>query len=308
LSQVEGLPGELRGLTVAVVGGDGREIEIVRQLLRAGAEVRAHGLPPEAEAVLGRSQAETVEEATAGADVLLCPIPGMGLDGSIYAPRAAARVAISARALAGMRRDGLLILGTASADLKRLAEEAGIRIREYEADDELMILRAAAIAEGALRVAIEQTEITIHGARILLLGFGRIGQTLGRVLYDLRARAAVAARNPVQLARAYDLGLEPIPLGDMDRVLPEVEILFNTIPARLLTEERLRRLPAETVLIDLASPPGGIDPEAAKRLGLRAVWARGLGGRAPRTVGRSQWKGIRRIILADLVEPRRRRG
>ncbi len=299
------MPGELAGLTAAVVGGDARELEILRLLLRAGAAVRAYGLPAGAEAVLGAPQAGSVEEAAVGADVLLGPIPLMGMDDSVYAPAAPQKVFITKEALRGLEPDGLVIVGKASPGLRRLADEVGIRVREYEHDDELMVLRAAAVAEGALRLAIEHTAITLHGAHVLLVGFGRIGSTLGRTLYDLRARVRVAARNAVQLARAQDLGLEPVPLDRMDDVLAGADIVFNTVPARLLDGGRLARLPAHAVVVDLAPPPGGVDFDEAARLGLKAVWARGLGGRAPVTVGRSQWKGVRRIILEDLVARRR---
>lgn len=304
MTEPEGKPGELSGLTVAVVGGDARELEILRVLLRAGAAVRAYGLPPEAEAVLGSPQAASIEEATVGADVLLGPVPIMGMDDSVFAPAAPHKVFITKEALRGLEPDGLVIIGKASPGLKRLADEVGIRVREYEHDDELMILRAAAIVEGAVRMAIEHTAITLHGASVLLVGFGRIGTTLGRTLYDLRARCRVAARNPVQLARALDLGLEPVPLAGMDAVLSGTDIVFNTVPVRLLDGGLLRLLPAHALLIDLAAPPGGIDLDEARRLGLKAIWARGLGSRAPVTVGRSQWRGIRRIILEELVARR----
>jgi dipicolinate synthase subunit A len=304
MTELEGTPGELAGLTVAVVGGDGREVELLRLLRRAGAAVRAYGLPAEGEGVLGGPQATSVEEATVGADVLLGPIPLMGLDDSVYAPAAPRKVTITREALRGLEPDGLVIIGKASPGLRRLADEVGIRVREYEHDEELMILRAAAVAEGAIRMAIEHTAITLHGARVLLVGFGRIGTTLGRTLYDLRARVRVAARNPVQLARALDLGLEPVPLERMEDVLPETDVVYNTVPSRLLDALRLKRLPPHALVIDLAGPPGGVDLEAAKSLGLKTVWARGLGSRAPVSVGRSQWKGVRRIILEDLVARR----
>jgi catechol 2,3-dioxygenase-like lactoylglutathione lyase family enzyme len=114
----------------------------------------------------------------------------------------------------------------------------------------------------------------------------------------------VAARNPVQLARALDLGLTPVPLGQMDEVLPRTDVVYNTVPARVLDGPRLQCLPHQALVIDLAPPPGGVDLEAAKRLGLKVVWARGLGNRAPVSVGRSQWKGVRRIILEEVVARR----
>ena len=54
--------------------------------------------------------------------------------------------------------------------------------------------------------------------------------------------------------------------------------------------------------MDLAAPPGGVDFDAAKRLGLKAIWGRGLGSRAPITVGASQWGGIRERIEKILLE------
>ncbi len=49
--------------------------------------------------------------------------------------------------------------------------------------------------------------------------------------------------------------------------------------------------------MDIAAPPGGVDLAAAKELGQRALWARGMGKSAPVTVGRSQWIGIERRFI-----------
>jgi dipicolinate synthase subunit A len=72
--------------------------------------------------------------------------------------------------------------------------------------------------------------------------------------------------------------------------------VFSTVPSRVLGEDVLARLPKSALIVDLAAPPGGVDFDAAKRLGLRAIWGRGLGSRAPVTVGGSQWGGIRARI------------
>jgi dipicolinate synthase subunit A len=85
--------------------------------------------------------------------------------------------------------------------------------------------------------------------------------------------------------------------------LTDCDIVISSVPAQIVTRDMLAKLPKHTLLVDLAAPPGGIDRDAAKDLGLKFVWARGLGSRAPVTVGRSQWSGIRRRIEA-LVEAR----
>ena len=53
-------------------------------------------------------------------------------------------------------------------------------------------------------------------------------------------------------------------------------MIFNTVPVLLMSETVLKALPPETLVIDLASRPGGTDFDAAKRLGTRVVWALAL--------------------------------
>jgi dipicolinate synthase subunit A len=78
--------------------------------------------------------------------------------------------------------------------------------------------------------------------------------------------------------------------------LKDTDILISSVPSQVIGEKELAVVPKHALLVDLAAPPGGIDRDAAARLGLKFVWARGLGSRAPITVGRSQWGGIRRRI------------
>ena len=85
---------------------------------------------------------------------------------------------------------------------------------------------------------------------------------------------------------------------------PTLDFVFSTVPTRVVGEDMLARLPKSALIVDLAAPPGGVDFDAAERLGLTAIWGRGLGSRAPVTVGGSQWGGIReRIEKALSQEP-----
>jgi len=289
----------LAGRVVAVLGGDRRESEIVRALLEAGAEVRVCGVPRD-DGLDGVIFHRTVAGAVQGAEIAICPVPYPQADGSLYAPAADQPVIVDAESLAGMRRGGLLITGKASVQMRQAVSRLGLRLREYEADEDLMLLRAPAIAEGAIRIAIEHTDVTLHANRCLVVGFGKIASVLAPTLRGLGARVTVAARNHVQRAQAYALGCDAVPLDALPSIVPEMSVIFNTAPARLFTRVLLERVHRQTVLIDLSAPPGGVDLDAARELRVRTVWARGLGGRAPRTVGRSQWMGIRRIIKEEL--------
>jgi dipicolinate synthase subunit A len=204
--------------------------------------------------------------------------------------------------LAGMVPRAHIILGWADANLKASAAALSIKLHEYEWDRSLMLQRTPAIIEGLLKIVIENTAVTIHNANACVVGQGTIGAVLARYLVALGAHTHVAARNAEQRAAAYVAGATPHLLADLPALAPRLDLVFSTVPARVVGEDVLSRLPPTALIVDLAAPPGGVDFEAAKRLGLNAIWGRGLGSRAPVTVGASQWGGIRERIEAIVRE------
>ncbi len=128
--------------------------------------------------------------------------------------------------------------------------------------------------------------ITLHGSRALVLGFGRVGKVLARTLDALGAETYVEARKFEDLSWIKCYGYHGIYLPDLAGGLGSFDVIFNTIPHEILTDEHLRQLRSDCLLIDLASAPGGIRLEAAHALGLQAVSALSLPGKvAPQTAG-----------------------
>lgn len=289
-------PVELGGRTIAVFGGDDREQEIVRQAVDTGAEVRGYGIPWPDEGIPGAERASSAAEAMQGADYVLFPIPGIADDGTLYAPAAPEPILPDASLLADAAPAAHIILGRADDRLREAAARTGATLHEYEDDQELMLLRGPAIVEGALQRAIEHTDVTLHDAEVAVVGQGNIGKLLTRTLVLLGAHVHVVARDPVQRAEAYAVGARPHGFDGLRPLAASLGMLFSTVPARVVGWDVLEQLPAGALVMDLAAPPGGIDLDAAERLGHAAVWARGLGSRAPVTVGRSQWTGIARRI------------
>lgn len=287
---------------VAIVAGDAREQEIARCAVRAGATVRAYGFPWPDGGIEGVYHAVDAADALKGADIALFPIPGISAEGALFAPKCPQKIVPTREMLAGMRRPGNIILGWADDNLKAHCKALGIALHEYEWDVDLMLLRGPAIVEGVLKVIIENTEITIHKSNICLVGQGTIGSLLTRTLVGLGAHVHVAARNPVQRAAAYATGAEALTLEQLPAVLRRMDIIIGSVPKRLLERDQLVLLPKHALLVDVAAPPGTIDRDAAAELGLKVVWARGMGARAPITVGRSQWTGISRRIEGILEQ------
>jgi dipicolinate synthase subunit A len=289
-------------LMIGMLGGDRREQEIARLAALTGATVRAHGFPWPERGIDGVTHLNDPAAVLKGARFALFPIPGIAANGALFAPAAEKPIIPTREMLAGMAACAHIILGWADANLKSHAVALGIAIHEYEWDRSLMLRRAPAIVEGLLKIAIENTDITIHGANVGVVGAGTIGAVLTRTLLALGAHVHVAARNPEQLAAAHVAGAVPHGLDELVELAPQLDMVFSTVPSRVVGEDVLERLPKSALVVDLAAPPGGVDLEAAKRRGLKAIWGRGLGSRAPITVGASQWGGIRERIEAILRE------
>ena len=282
-----------RECVIAVVAGDRREQEIARQAALTGATVKAFAFPWPDGGIDGVMRCASAAEALQGAHVALFPIPGIAPDGALFAPSSPERIILTREALAGLHAPRHIILGWADPHLKAHGEALGIIFHEYEWDKDLMLLRGPAIVEGMLRVIIENTDITIHKSNVCVVGQGTIGLLVTRTLIALGATMHVAARNKIQRAEAHAAGAIAHTLADLAAVAPTLDTLISSVPAQIVNRDVLARLPKHALLVDLAAPPGGIDRDTAKELGLKFIWARGMGSRAPVTVGRSQWSGIR---------------
>jgi dipicolinate synthase subunit A len=289
-------------LVIGMLGGDKREQEIARRAAATGAEVRAHGFPWPDQDIPGVQHLDDPAAVLKGARFALFPIPGISASGALFAPAAPASIVPDRAMLAAMAPRAHIILGWADANLKAHAEALSIKLHEYEWDRSLMLQRTPAIIEGLLKIVIDNTAITIHNANACVVGQGTIGAVLARYLVALGAHTHVAARNPEQRAAAYVAGATPHKLEELPALAPSLNFIFSTVPTRVVGEDVLSRLPKSALVVDLAAPPGGVDFDAAKRLGLKAIWGRGLGSRAPVTVGASQWGGIRERIEIILRE------
>lgn len=152
-------------------------------------------------------------------------------------------------------------------------------------------------AEGTVQIALEELPITLHGARVLVIGYGRVGKAAAQRFAALGARVSVSARKYEDLAWAEAMGYGVEQTGALVGWLCGYDLVVNTVPARVLSGRELRDLKEGALVIDLASKPGGVDFDAAARLGVKVVWALSLPGKvAPVSAGRAIKNTIYNIL------------
>ena len=291
----------LKGISLAVVGGDDRELYLIPELQKLGAYIVGVGFEnasPIPEMALASSLQEVVDKV----DVLLFPMFGTDERGVVKAKYSASPIVLNKEVLQAIPARVPLIIGWARPALKSVAEKMGIQLVETITLNEITILNSIPSAEGAIQMAMEATNITIHGSQSFVLGLGRCGWSLARMLQGIGAHVTGVARKPSDLARAVEMGFHAVHLSDLEDEIGRAEIIFNTVPHLILDRVMLEKVARDTVIVDLASIPGGTDFEYAQMLGIKAILAPGLPGIvAPKTAGRILAQIYPQLILRHLT-------
>ncbi len=267
-------------LTFAFIGGDLRQIQVIRRLSAMGHEVRTFGL----ENACNAEKKDSLSACLSGADIVVLPLPyniGETINVSL-----SKEVILTNDVIESMSEHQLLLAGKCDNYLHALAELHHIRLFDYMDREELSVLNTIPTVEGALSIAMTETPFTIHGSQCLVLGYGRIGKLLSKALQSLGATVHVAARKHSDLAWIKANAMTAIPMKHFSEGLGQYDLIFNTAPVMLLGFKQLSLISDDCLIIDLASKPGGVDFQTAQELGKKVIWALSLPGKvAPDTAG-----------------------
>lgn len=291
-------------MVAAIIGGDVRQLYLAQDLQADGHEVRLYGFELREEVRGGKILKSVLADALENVDCVLLPFPCENERGNINAPFSEKEITYAAFFNALSNSGTPVFCGRITERLQKAADAAGAELIDYERE-ELIIKNAVPSAEGALQIAMEEMQKTIHGSYALVTGFGRIGKIIARYLSALGAHVSVSARRQSDLAWISVLGYTPLETGRLKGRLSGFDVVFNTVPAVILTRELLSELPEHCVIIDIASMPGGVDFAAARTLSRKAIHALSLPGKvAPITAGRA----IRDVLYIILNERKEIKG
>lgn len=277
-----------------IIGGDKRQLFLAKSIYDSGYTVMLGGfdrLKSTGALVLG-----DIKSAAEKSDVIILPVPSVRTDGSINTPFSDDCTVLDDELIEIMLKKPVFV-AMKDRFLKAYPQFENAELYDYAAKEEFAILNALPTAEGALEVAMKQFEGTVAGSRCLITGYGRIGKVLAEMLKNHKADVTVSARKSSDMAFAQAFGYKKLNTNKLS-CIRNFDLVFNTVPSLIFDRELLENTDKNTIIIDLASLPGGVDFEAAQKLGIDAVRALALPGKcAPKTAGE-----IIRTTVFNIIE------
>lgn len=286
----------------AIVGGDMRQGHLAELLAADGHTVRAYALEKYnfTDPVM---KSYNLQELTRKVDCIVLPLPVAGEAGTLNTP-----LSMNTHLLEDIfnlfHTGQTVVAGKVDHNLFEKAGRSGVQLFDYLEREEFSVANAIPSAEGAIQIAMEELAITLRQARCLVVGFGRIGKLLAHYLHGFGTDVTVSARKYGDIAWINAYGYHAENTLDLKGRLGEFDVIFNTVPFEVLNAELLSELKENCVCIDLASKPGGIDFNTAKKLGIKVIWALSLPGKvAPVTAGMIMKQTIYNILDEWEVKP-----
>ncbi len=268
-------------LTFSFIGGDLRQLQVVNMLLLEGYRVNTFGLCKG-----DANEKDSLEECVKGADYIILPLPYSKDKKTVNGPFYEKEIMIDD--LINEIYEGQRVIGgRLDGDIKKRCMEKGALALDYTEREDFAVMNAVPTAEGAILKAIENTPCTLKECNCLVIGYGRIGKILSAYLKGLGARVTATSRHKNILAEIDSFGYSALKTDNINAAICDFDIIFNTVPHMIMDLKCLMLTKKDVLIIDLASKPGGVDFDEAKRLQRKVLWELSLPGRvAPYTAGR----------------------
>lgn len=288
----------LTDMQIAIIGGDARQLEVIRKLTELDAKLSLIGFEQLDHAFTGANKEKIDEVDFSLIDAIVLPVSGTTLDGHVDTIFSNEKVNLLEEMVMKTPEHCTIFSGITNPYLDDLINKTKRHHVLLFSRDDVAIYNSIPTVEGAIMMAIQHTDITIHGSNVVVLGLGRVGMSVARTFHLLGSKVKVGARKPEHIARITEMGLSPFHLDELTNYVSDTDILINTIPHLIVTAKVIAKMPVQTLIIDLASKPGGTDFRYAEKRGIKALLAPSLPGIvAPKTAGT-----ILANVLSNLLE------
>ncbi|MCD7872747.1 MAG: hypothetical protein LUG21_05540 [Clostridiales bacterium] len=172
---------------------------------------------------------------------------------------------------------------------------------DYMKNESYVFKNALLTSEGAVSFIEENAPYSLYRRKILIIGYGRIGKTLHKILNGYGSFITVCSRSASTEAQAVLNGANHIYFDKLNDISDE-DIIINTVPHIALTASELKSVKKDALILDLASFPGGVDTLVAKSLGLNLLSGKAMPCKfTEKTAGYIIGEAVTEIIKEELT-------
>ncbi|PGM54746.1 dipicolinic acid synthetase subunit A [Bacillus sp. AFS053548] len=291
----------LTGLHIAVIGGDARQLEVIRKLTELDAKVTLIGFEQLDSGFTSASKELMADANFEDLDAILLPVPGTNIEGVVDTIFSNEKVVLTKEILDSTPSHCTIYSGISNSYLDSIVTASNRKLVKLFERDDVAIYNSIPTVEGTIMMVIQHTEYTIHNSKVAVLGLGRTGMSVARTFHNLGAKVKVGARKSEHIARVVEMGLEAFEFKNIEEALKDVDVVINTVPVQIVTASVISKLQPHSLIIDLASKPGGTDFRYAEKRGIKALLAPGLPGIvAPKTAGQIIGNVLTQLLKVDL--------
>jgi len=291
----------LTGLHIAVIGGDARQLEVIRKLTELDAKVTLIGFEQLDSGFTSASKELIADAGFEELDAILLPVPGTNNEGVVDTIFSNEKVVLTKELLERTPEHCIIYSGISNSYLDGIIAASNRKLVKLFERDDVAIYNSIPTVEGTIMMVIQHTEYTIHNSKVAVLGLGRTGMSVARTFHNLGAKVKVGARRSEHIARIVEMGVEAFEFKNIEDALKDVDVVINTVPTLIVTASVISKLQSHALIIDLASKPGGTDFRYAEKRGIKALLAPGLPGIvAPKTAGQIIANVLTQLLKQEL--------
>ena len=282
----------MKNRNIIIVGGDKRQKYLKEYLENEGFGVSSYGLFDWDDDT--DKLKSTIDENA----VIILPLPATRNGKTINMPFSKKEITVD-RLLSFLGKDNLVFGGIIKGELLSRLRETDIPFVDYY-DESFIEKNAVLTAFGTLKIILEHIDFALPMGEYAVTGYGRVAKETVNLLSSLSCNVTVFARNPSQREDANIKGSKAYPITSLSSLANRFDIIINTVPYGIITEDIAKNINEKCKVIELASAPYGMDFEVMRKNGVDVIKAFGLPGKyTPKTAGEIIGKKIQEYLQKE---------
>ncbi len=228
----------------------------------------------------GRYKESRMDELAAlirGAGQVILPTPVLKID-KLYHIRSVVQENLMLNREEGIVQGLTVFGGKFPEEWKKFFRKYEISFVDFMEEEEVALANAEVTAEAAIAELIFHSRYSIRNEKYIVTGYGRCAKTIAAKIAALGGNVTVLARSVRDRKAAKADGHNASDFSYAPEEAYGTRGIINTVPAPVITESMIREMHKDTVILDIASKPGGTDKKAAEKYHIPVIEALGLPG------------------------------